>query len=182
MEGAERKPLVLERSHDDRVLLPARAGLQPGLLAGVMMAVVHVLFTIPRGVSPAEPARVVAATVLGDRALAGGWWVPVLGVLLHFAVSALLGMLFVRLVGLTARGRALGIALLYSLAVWAAAQFLVLPLVSPESSLRFGTVWPFFLAHLAFGLFLGALVPVSDEGRWDTAWSRRQGREHRPRP
>lgn len=181
MERVERNPVTLEPTKDDRVLLPAAAGVRAGLFAGVMMAIVHLLFTLARGAPLDEPARLVASTILGTSAMRGAV-APFVGVLLHFVVSAALGAIFARLVGLTSRSRAMGIALVYSLAVWALAQFIVLPWVNPLMSGRFGVVWPFFLAHLAYGLFLGSAVPVSDEGRWDTAWSRRQGRESRPAP
>lgn len=180
MERIERA--LVTPSRDDRLLLPMRAGLGPGLSAGAFMLAVLLIATLYRGAPLTEPLRLIASTIIGARAMDGGAGSVLLGALLHFGVASLLGMLFTRFVGLTNRSRAIAIALLFALAVWALAQFILLPIVNPLFSLRFGVVWPFFLGHLAYGLFLGATVPVIDEGRWDTSWSSRQGRENRLRP
>lgn len=140
-----------------------RTGLGPGLVGGTMMLVVLLVLSFARigyGVRLGEPLRLIASVVLGESAIHGGAGPVVLGLVIHFVVSGLLGMLFSRVVGRTTMPRTLGLGLLFGIAIWAVSQFFLLPLVNPVMALRMGTVWPFFLAHLGFGLGTASCMPV----------------------
>jgi uncharacterized membrane protein YagU involved in acid resistance len=90
----------------------------------------------------------------------GGAGSIVLGVFLHFLMAALLGMLFTTIFGRTTMRRTLGFGLFYSLFIWLVVQFVLMPLLNPFAATQLGTVWPFFLGHLAYGLILAASVPT----------------------
>ena len=136
----------------------ARDGIRPGLLGGVVMAVVLGILAIGRGVPFFNPMMVISSVLLGQGATGAA---PVLlGTTLHLLVSALLGMVFVSLVGSAARTRMLAFGALYGIVCWIFSQFAVLPLFGSELAARLGTVWTFFLGHLSYGLMLAASAPT----------------------
>lgn len=140
--------------------LPARYGAGPGLLAGAVMYVMLGILSLAQGRGLAHPLKVVASTFLGSKAMHGGTGTIVIGALVHFSMSVLLGMLFAMLLGRTTRRRALGLGLVYSIVLWLGAQFVILPIVNPLMATAFGTVWPFFLGHLGYGAMLASALPT----------------------
>lgn len=134
-------------------------GVGPGLLAGTVMAVILFILAVAGGETAYHPAQVVASVVLGRGAIHGGAGPIVLGLAIHFILSGVLGALFTAIFGRTTMRRMLGFGLFYGIFLWAIAQFLLLPLVSPFA-VQLGTVGSFFLAHLAYGLMLAACVPT----------------------
>ena len=140
--------------------LPARLGIGPGLLGGVMMLVILVVLSLARGEGILWPLKLIATTFMGADAMAGGIGMAVLGLIAHFVVSALLGMAFVKVVGRTTRRRALLMGMVFAVGVWAIGQFIVLPIANPYLATQLGTVWPFFLGHLGYGLLLASTVPT----------------------
>ncbi len=138
-----------------------RVGLGPGLVAGLVMLIVLGILALARDQPFLEPADVIASVFQGPRALSGSAEAAALGVVVHFATSAILGGLFAVVVGRTTRKRQLGLGLAYGVAIWLVVQFAFLPLAAPWVATTFGTVWPFFLGHLAFGVMLGASVPTT---------------------
>lgn len=135
-------------------------GLGPGLLAGALMLVVLLILSAGRGAGLGAPLYIFASTVMGPRAMDGGAGPVVLGLAIHFFVAAVLGMAYVAIVGRTTMRRMLGVGVLYGMFVWALVQFVVLPIVNPFAAVQLGTVWPFFLGHVAYGLMLASLLPT----------------------
>jgi hypothetical protein len=138
----------------------AETGLGPGLLGGALMALILVFLSFAQGRPFWHPFAIVASTLLGPDAMRGGAGSIVLGVFLHFLMAALLGMLFTTIFGRTTMRRTLGFGLFYSLFIWLVVQFVLMPLLNPFAATQLGTVWPFFLGHLAYGLILAASVPT----------------------
>lgn len=139
---------------------PARLGLGPGLVAGATMLVILSILSLARGRPLFEPVDLIASTVLGPAARAGGPVATLVGLAVHFGLSAALGALFVRLVGRTTRRRQLGLGLGYGLGLWGAVQFVLLPLLVPAVATHLGVVGPFLLGHVGYGLMHGASVPA----------------------
>lgn len=154
--GADFDPLAPEVHQG----LPAWFGIGPGLVAGAVMLVVVVILALARGEGLLWTPKLVATTFLGPTAMAGGFGTALFGLLAHFAMSVLLAMAFVRVVGRTTRRRAMFAGMLYGIAIWAGSQFLVLPWASPYLALEFGTVWPFFLGHFSYGLIVASTIPT----------------------
>lgn len=136
-------------------------GVGPGLVAGLLMLVVLCILALARDQALLEPAFVIASVFMGPQALAGGVGPAVVGLGLHFAISAALGGLFAMLVGRTTRRRQLGLGMAYGVVIWLAVHLAFLPLAAPHLGVTFGTVWPFFFGHLSYGLMLGASVPTT---------------------
>jgi hypothetical protein len=156
-----------ERTHGAR---PARdpadrevaAGAVAGLLAGAAMwALAAALAEI--GHAPRTPLRLVASSLLGaqalDPALSGAPWI---GAALGTLVAVVLGLVFVSLVperaGLaasTAAGVALG--LVAFLAAWWVLARVGAPALHEAGRAHVPAI---ALLHAAFGIVLGALVPV----------------------
>jgi hypothetical protein len=102
--------------------------------------------------------RGVAATVLGPRALVGGWPTIALGLALHLAVALTWSALFVAVVwgspalqrAIESRGGALAVAAVYGPCIWLVMSLVVIPLAtsrSPTIGLRW---WVQVVAHVPF--------------------------------
>lgn len=135
-------------------------GVFAGLYAGLVMALMICILTGARGAPILQPAWLVASFVLGPSAMQGGGLATLIGLVLHFGTSALLGGLFSRVFGKTTMRRLLGLGLFFGIFLWAIAQFLLLPLVNPVAAHQLGNVWPFFVGHLGFGLALASACPT----------------------
>ncbi len=120
-----------------------------GLFAGVLAGVAMLLYLLASGLLSGETAGI----VLGRFSIQTPPN-PLQGALLHLAVSTIYGMLFGIVYGLLGRRLpAMGLALLYALAIYLLAILVLLP--SAESPLLNITPVHFALAHLAYGLVLG---------------------------
>ncbi len=141
-----------------RESLPARSGFLPGISGGATMALILVILSFATTRQPLALIDTISATLF--RARAPGVFTSVAAIVLHFALSGTLGMLFAKVVGRTTMRATLAFGLLYGLVIWAAVQFVLLPLVHPEAAARLHIMWPFFLGHMGYGLMLAACLPA----------------------
>lgn len=133
-------------------------GLLAGMAAGVVMGVALLAVGVIEGVGPVE--------ILGRFDPAEGGSAAV-GGLLHLAVSGIYGVAFAilfrlltgRWSGLKRYGSGLGIV--YGLALWMAAHFLLLPELN--SALTEISAAGFALSHLMYGAALGHFVSRHDQ-------------------
>jgi hypothetical protein len=120
-----------------------------GLFAGVLAGVAMLLYLLASGLFSGE-----AAGVMLGRLSIQTPPDPLQGALLHLAVSTIYGMLFGVVQALLGRRlSAMGLALLYVLAIYLLARFVLLP--GAESKLLDIAPVHFALAHLVYGLVLG---------------------------
>ena len=120
-------------------------GLFAGVVAGVAMLLVLVLAGLLSGQAPGMVAGRFSLQTSPN---------PVQGTLLHLAVSATYGLLFGLLFVLLGRRlSAWALALLYALAIYLLAVFVLLP--GSGSGLLQIAPLHFALAHLVYGLVLG---------------------------
>jgi hypothetical protein len=120
-----------------------------GLFAGVLAGVVMLLYLVAIGLLSGE-----AAGVMLGRFSIQTPPNPMQGALLHLGVSSIYGMLFGVVQSLLGRRLpAMGVALLYALAIYLLAILVLLP--SSQSKLLDIAPVHFALAHLAYGLVLG---------------------------
>ncbi|HBY92780.1 MAG: hypothetical protein M5U01_33885 [Ardenticatenaceae bacterium] len=142
---------------------PYSAGLVGGLLGGLAMAAVAIATGLLIGRGPWYPLNLVAATIVRSLQatppeMLSQFYLPALivGFILHMLLSISIGFLFALLLP-TLPGPPWIWSLLIGPALWFGAQFVVLPAVNPVMST---SVWlpSFFVAHLVYGLVLGAWV------------------------
>jgi hypothetical protein len=152
------------RDHATLIDTPARgevaAGAGAGLIGGVAMALFQMLASALGGGSVLAPAKLVAASTLGPRAPSGGLGTLVTGLLLHLAVSAVLGVTFAFALHrrVVRPGATLLAGLFFALLAMLTMTYVLLPWVDPvmrASLVHAPGAW--LLAHAVFGLGLGSL-------------------------
>jgi hypothetical protein len=148
---------VRAERRDEPILLreAARPGALSGLFAAVVMALFLMLFASREG-DMWQPIKMVAATVLGERAIQGSGFqaIPVfLGMGIHLTMGVILGVFFAWLGGYLTMGVAMGWGLIFGLAVWVIMQFGLLPVLNPwMATLPTASL---AISHALFGLSLG---------------------------
>jgi hypothetical protein len=131
-----------------------------GFVAGMVMVVCAMARSGIVGLGFWLPAQSIAATFFGVDALISGTGAVVLGLIAHVVMSLLVGGIFGALISSdSSRGVIVGLALAYSILIWAAMTFLALPLINEVMLERvlLTPVW-WFVLHLIYGLVLGLVV------------------------
>lgn len=140
----------------------AIAGATAGVLGGVLMFLLVMLYTWASAGDFWMVPRAVAALWYGADAMGGGAWIVTVGVLTHVATAIGLGALF----GLLSSRRngtaaATGSAAIYGVLVWLIMTWAVVPVLNSTMADFVGTmpvVW--FLSHVLFAIPLVG-VPAS---------------------
>jgi uncharacterized membrane protein YagU involved in acid resistance len=136
-------------------------GALAGVVAGLTMGLVAMGHAAAMGMEVWLLLDQIAALILGVRALLGGPATTLLGLAIHLAVSAALGVLFAMAVPRwTSTLLAFASGLVYGVLVWAILTWIVLPLFNPVMAERM-QLWPgaWFVHHLVFGGVL-AVTPA----------------------
>src|SRR5262249_44442364 len=137
--------------------IPGLGGSIAGIVGGLAMIIVAALLSAAMGQDVWREPREIAMLVFGAAAQRG--WAPiVVGTLMHFIVAALFGAIF----GIVSRrllrlpsdyGAQVLAGLIYGMALWVLAYFIVLPIVNPA---LLDTYAPSFLIqHLVYGVVTG---------------------------
>lgn len=129
-----------------------------GLLGGVVMAVISMSVSLLQGPGLWMPVKLIGGFVLGLRAInsVGGFDVmPIVsGLAIHMLVSAGLGGLFGLLVVSLPKVTVALYGVVYAIAIWFLALFIVLPVADPLLVHNTNPVF-FALSHIAYGAVLG---------------------------
>lgn len=135
-------------------------GAVAGIVAGFVMLVVAAILTAAMGGDIWLEAKAIAAPIFGPGVMRPGFEAgPVIvGTIIHFAVSALLGAIFSiikrRVLKLPSDlGVPVLAGLIYGFMVWSAAYFIILPIINPF--LRGQYAPTFIIQHLVYGVVLG---------------------------
>jgi hypothetical protein len=137
-------------------------GAVAGIGGGIAMALVGALIALATGTDVWLAPKLIASAIGGSANVSPGFELgPVaLGSLLHLINSALLGALF----GIVVRrifklpssfGIPLVSGLIYGLAIWFVAYFMVLPILNPGLSAVYAPA--FIIQNLTYGVVLGIL-------------------------
>ncbi len=131
-----------------------RHGAIGGLIGGMVMAMVAMLYTLVAQGDLLAPLKQMGATFFrSDSGSAGSL---VAGLMLHMMMSVLFGIVF----ALSVRGRATGFGplilagMIFIGVEWAIARFVVLPVVDAPLVATFGAVGG-IIAHAMYGAVLG---------------------------
>lgn len=128
------------------------------LVAGTLDILSACVYTLIAGRAPINMLKGLASAILGNDAVKGGIGVALVGLLLHFAIMAVMAAFFViganRLLVLKARWLLAGIA--YGVGLWAVMNLIVLPL-------RFGAhpFTPLGLAEQFFSHIVLVGIPIA---------------------
>lgn len=142
---------------DDRTDWGAAVG--AGVIAGIAFMILEMLMVWAfLGQSPWAPPRMIAAMALGREVLpppaSFDWGVFTAAMLIHFALSIIYGLISGWIVHRAGNGNAILICGFLGLAIYFINFFLIAPAAFPwfvEAQ-----SWVSFVAHLVFGLVLGA--------------------------
>jgi hypothetical protein len=132
-----------------------RQGALGGLIAGIVMAMVAMMYTLVAQNDVLAPLKQMGATFFP---LDSGSGISLLaGLMLHMVMSIIFGIAFALIVVNRASGYAsLVIAgVIYVASEWAIARFVVLPVLDPPLVTTFGAIGG-IVAHMMFGIVLGA--------------------------
>lgn len=149
---------------------PGTAGTRTAVVGSVAAGVVMGMWTMAAEAAVGEgfwaPMVYIAATVLrGLQAVGsrpGFLLIPVIvGLMGHMMNSAVLGVVFSRLLAGLARtpARTVGLGIAYGVAVFAVMWYAVLPLVDPVMLRLAG--WAFLVGHVLYGAGLGVAALVA---------------------
>ena len=158
-----RANMDVERTSDGVVLGPVyslKTGAIGGLIGGLCMAVVAMLTGVLMGQGIWYPLNLVGATLVRSLQSAPAaelmqfdLIVLVAGFIVHFISSIGLGVAIVAILP-TLPGRPLVWSAVVGLALWAIAQFAVLPIINPLMAEGLN-VPSFIIAHLAYSIAVG---------------------------
>ncbi len=131
-----------------------RAGALGGLIAGIVMAMVAMLYTLAAQGDLLAPLKQMGATFFPSDS--GSGISMLAGLMLHMIMSIIFGIVFALIVKGRAQGYApLAIAgIIYIAVEWAIARFIVLPAIDPPLVATFGAIGG-IVAHMMFGIALG---------------------------
>lgn len=150
---------MADRNRGIRIVI---AGVTAGIIGGIVMAALTMMYTAGIGVGFWTPLRLMAATTSGVDALIAGGGTLIWGLMIHMMASIIFGVIFAALLPRRAGAAAgLGLGALYGIAVWAIMTFIGLPIVNSTMQARVALMpgWWFF-AHLVFGAVTGISAAV----------------------
>lgn len=142
------------------------SGLIAGLIGGVMMAIVGAALAIAIGDDLWKAPKLIATFVVSSDAIAAPGFLAgpvVIGSLIHLLLSALFGVGFSVLITRIWRmpltyGAPMVLGLVYGLAIWLVAYFIVLPLINPLVLTIYAP--SFLIQNLTYGISTGLAYGV----------------------
>jgi hypothetical protein len=131
-----------------------RGGVVAGVIGGAVIAIVMVVAALAKGQDIWIGMKGAAAPFSGERAMRPGFDLGAvsLGVLSHFAVSIVWGVLFAAIFyGLT-RGVTVAAGALWGIVVWLGMFYIVLPIVGLSQMAKEEPIGMAIISHVIFGL------------------------------
>lgn len=141
-------------------LPPSQGIFAGGATAGIFAAIVMALFSMSlaatQGIGFWTPMRMIAASLVGVKALVATPAVILLGICLHLGTGAFWGVVFASFVRRsTSAGAAFWAGLLYGVGVWAFMSYIGLPALNRTMEARVAMQpGKFFAGHLLYGACL----------------------------
>lgn len=132
-----------------------------GAIAGVIGGIVVSLFMLSMGAARGQNlwvgAKTAAYPFLGDRVMAPGFdaGAVALGLIGHFAVSIVWGILFALVAFGLSRWATIGTSALWGIVVWLAMFYVVLPVVGVGGLVRGMPLGAAIFEHVIFGVAVG---------------------------
>ncbi|HEX3694101.1 MAG TPA: DUF6789 family protein [Polyangia bacterium] len=152
----------------------AVGGIVAGLIGGAVIAALMMVIAAGRGDSVWRVLKMASSPFFHQRAMTGGFdAAPIAaGVLIHFAVSIIWGVLFAVVAYGISRSATVGVGALWGVAVWLVMFFIVVPLVSSHPMRMTNMALP-LVEHIIFGLAVGVgFLPYQHEQAARRPWWR----------
>jgi hypothetical protein len=153
-------PTKIERGH------PFVGGIIAGIIGGAVLSALLVVANVAAGHDAWLALKGAAAPFIGERAQLPGFdaGAVVLGLVCHFAVSIVWGLLFAVISYGLGRGATVLAGALWGIVVWFGMYYLVLPVAGLPDVARETPLVNAILSHVVFGLAVGiGFLPFQHE-------------------
>lgn len=132
-------------------------GVFAGVIGGAVIAIFMLAVSIVKGQDVWSGMKMAGAPFLGERAMLPGFdlGAVLVGVLSHFAVSIVWGVLFGILFHGLGKPATVAVGAIYGIVVWLGMFYVVLPLFGLSEIARSAPVGMAVLEHVLFGLAVG---------------------------
>lgn len=141
----------------------ATSGAVAGLISGVAMILVAMIYSAAIGEGFSFPLKEIAATFVGVEAIIGGAGTILIGAVTHLIVAAAWGAIFgLALPADSTPTAAYGWGLAFGVGVWLVMSFVALPIFNSVMADRvalYSGMW--FAYHLVFGVVLGTTPDIA---------------------
>ncbi len=140
--------------------LQPRQGIGAGLVAGTGMIIVWTAGAAVFGPGVASSINTIAATFVGDSAIGLSWQLTatVVGLLIHYVLSILLGVLFAASPDGLDHRNTLVVSTFYGFTIWFVSSFIIIGGWFNDMIVKYSRTWWGLLAYLIFGLLLGVFA------------------------
>ncbi len=139
----------------------AATGIVGGVVAGIAMAMVAMIWTMLAGAGFWRPMDLIASILLGKSAITGGFQLipEFLGMVIHLMLSAVFGLIFAAVAARTSwsSGAIIGAGLAYGLLLWIVNVVIIDTLFIP-AGLSLAPTLLMVVVHLVYGLVLGLIA------------------------
>jgi hypothetical protein len=137
-------------------------GIVAGLVAGLVSSVLHAATALTTRTDVWAGVKGAAFPFVGERAMEPGFepGLVVAGLVSHFFVSAVWGVLFAIAFKGLSRAGTVAAGFFWGVVVWVVMYYVVLPLVGADEITSNTPIWMALISHLAFGGAMGvAFLP-----------------------
>jgi hypothetical protein len=139
----------------------AGMGIIGGVIAGIAMAMVAMVWTLLAGQGFWRPMDMIASILLGREAISGGFQMfpELVGMAIHMVLSAIFGLVFAAVVANTSwsSGVVVGVGLAYGLLLWIV-NVLIIDAALIPAGLSLAPAPLMIVVHLVYGLVLGLVA------------------------
>ncbi len=139
----------------------AATGIVGGVVAGIAMAMVAMVWMMLAGAGFWKPMDLIASILLDKSAITGGFQVvpELLGMMIHLMLSAVFGLIFAAVAAQTSwsSGAIIAAALAYGLLLWIVNVVIIDTLFIP-AGLSLAPTLLIVVVHLVYGLVLGLVT------------------------
>ena len=131
-------------------------GALSGVISGLVLGIILMLYYASHGEGFTFPLKLIAASIFGVNALMGGVGCVAVGLIIHLAGSAALGVLFAFLTQkVFSAETSLSVGILFGFCTWLAMTYVMLPWLDPVMKARadMASGW-WFGCFMVYGMFL----------------------------
>jgi hypothetical protein len=138
------------------------SGLWAGIIAAAGMAILLIAQSTYAGLGFWFPLQLNSAVIYGSNAILGGFAATIIGLIMHVAIAAVLGIMFsVLLPNRISSSNAIRAGIVYGFLIWIVSTYIGMPILNPVMSERMAltpALW--FFSCILFGALLGTVPSI----------------------